>query len=794
MIQYVWAIPAVMLLAALINGLGVRKLGKAAGFISVGAMALTFVMSCAIFLETKHNLHEAEEAAAAITPVDLRLAKINEILHEKGSVKLWTWLDIPAADSVLGRDLNVDLAFYVDPLSATFLMFISFIGTLVFLYAVGYMKEKHTTHGHGHDDHHATHANDTAHDAEDEIDTVNEAEIDGVTEGDHHAAAPAAAASVAHAHDDHHHDEPHGTPDADGWVLDPGYARFFSYVALFAAMMFTLVLGDNLLVMFIGWEGVGLCSYLLIGYFFDKPFSESLSCADAGRKAFVMNRIGDFGLMLGMFLFFWGLGTINIQDIISILSSRTLMDGTAVPAMFQYGGAAITAAALLLFLGATGKSAQIPLFTWLPDAMAGPTPVSALIHAATMVTAGVYMVARLNVVYMLAPTAMATVAIIGALTAFVAAFAGLTQRGIKKALAYSTVSQLGYMFLAMGVGAFAGGIFHVFTHAFFKACLFLGAGSVIHSLHHEEDMYKMGGLRKKMPITAWTYLIATFCIAGVPFTSGFFSKDEILYMSFLSAGDQVPYLFIIGMITAAMTALYMGRTYFLTFEGESRVDPHVEPHVHESPKTMTTALVALAALALGVGFLNVPHGLIPMGGANAMFHHFLEPVTDRGAAVVASQMLRYSGEGIPYGPQVITGNLGEVSHSLELILAAVSGIMAIIVLLIAKSLYTNGVEKEKSIARSLGPVYAVSEARWWWDDFYNALFKDGTMIFAKGVWKFDLGIIDGIVNGIGRTARGFGMEFRRLQNGQVQVYALIMVVGVVSFLVYFALGLMHVIN
>lgn len=750
MIQYVWAIPAIMALAALVNGLGVRKLGKAAGFISVGAMTLTFLMSCGIFMETRHNLHEAEEAAAKLTRADERYAAINAVLREKGTVSLWRWIDVPAGDSPLGRDVKIDLAFYVDPLSATFLMFISFIGTLVFLYATGYMKEKH--HAHAHDDH---------------------------AEGDGHGH-----------HDDH---APHGTPDADGWIPDPGYARFFAYVALFAAMMYTLVLGDNLLVMFIGWEGVGLCSYLLIGYFFDKPFSENLSCADAGRKAFVMNRVGDFGLMLGMFLLFWGLGTIDIQSIVDILATRRLPDGSLLPVGFEYGGAIITAAALLLFLGATGKSAQIPLFTWLPDAMAGPTPVSALIHAATMVTAGVYMVARLNVIYMMAPMAMLVVAVIGALTAFVAAYAGLTQRGIKKALAYSTVSQLGYMFLAMGVGAFAAGIFHVFTHAFFKGCLFLGAGSVIHALHHEEDMFKMGGLKKKMPITAMTYFIATMCIAGIPLTSGFFSKDEILYMTFLSAGDAFPILYVVGMLTAAMTALYMGRTYYLTFEGESRVDPHVEPHIHESPKSMTTALVLLSGIALVVGFINVPTTIA--GEFGGKFHHFIAPVTDRGAAIIASSYMRHDGADAPLGPLVLTNNLEEPSHSTEKMLMGASALLALVMLFgVARAMFRNGPEKEKALAGSLGPLYQVSLNRWWWDDFYNAFFKDGAMIFARGVWRCDLGIVDGIVNGIGRAVRGLGEEFRRLQNGQVQVYGLVMVVGVVSFIVYFALGLRGVIQ
>ncbi|MDX2177051.1 MAG: NADH-quinone oxidoreductase subunit L [Candidatus Sumerlaeia bacterium] len=749
MIQYIWAVPAVMLLAALINGLGVRKLGRFAGYISVLAMASTFVMATLAFLEVKHHLHEAEAAAASIADVADRTAAINAALREHGTVHLWTWFEFSGDAIGLSRPLTADFAFYVDPLSALFLMFVSFIGTFVFIYATGYMREKFSAHGHG----------------------------------DH-----------GHGHDDHghgHHHGPQGERVGDD-VLDPGYARFFAYVALFAAAMFTLVLGDSLVTMFIGWEGVGLCSYLLIGYFFDRPFSENLSCADAGRKAFVVNRIGDFGLMLGMFLLFWGLGTVNMQDLIDIVATGKLLDGSAVPQGFLYGGGLLTAATLLLFLGATGKSAQIPLFTWLPDAMAGPTPVSALIHAATMVTAGVYMVARLNVLFMFSPTTLAVVAIVGGLTAFVAAFAGLTQRGIKKALAYSTVSQLGYMFLAMGVGSFAAGIFHVFTHAFFKGCLFLCAGSVIHALHHEEDMHKMGGLRKKMPVTAMTYLLATLCIAGFPLTSGFFSKDEILYFTFLSHGGQFPFLYVLGMATAVMTAVYMGRTYFLTFAGESRVDPKIADHVHESGRAMTTPLVVLAGLALVVGFLNVPKGLIPMGDFNAMFHHFLEPVTDRGAAVVAATKLGYLGDSIPYGAYVVAGEIPAADahkSNKELILAGVSGAVAIFSLLFARWFYTNGVERERRAERALGPLFAVSANRWWWDDFYNAFFKDGAWMVSLGVWKFDMGVVDGVVNGIGRFARFVGSELRRLQNGQIQVYGLVMLLGAVVFLLYFALGM-----
>jgi NADH-quinone oxidoreductase subunit L len=742
MIEFVWLIPTVMLLAALVNGLGCRTLGKAAGYIAVAAMASTFVMACFVFLEVRHTLHAAEETARSLPDLVDRMGAVNAAFASQHTVTLWTWFEFPG---FLGTDvpLKVDFAFRVDPLTSVFLLFISFIGAFVFLYATGYMAEKHDGHE----------------------------------------------------------------------VLDPGFARFFSYVSLFAAMMYILVLAGNMVVMFIGWEGVGLCSYLLIGYFFDKPFSETLSCADAGRKAFVMNRIGDFGLMLGMFIIFWGLGTVDFAELTAILASGTLPNGDRIPQQFLYGGGLITASALLLFLGATGKSAQIPLFTWLPDAMAGPTPVSALIHAATMVTAGVYMVARLNVLYMNAPVALGVVAIVGALTAFTAAYAGLTQRGIKKALAYSTVSQLGYMFLAMGVGAFAAGIFHVFTHAFFKGCLFLCAGSVIHALHHEEDMHRMGGLRKHMPITAMCYFIATLCIAGIPLTSGFFSKDEILYMAWLSKGEAtVPVLYLVGIATAIMTAIYMGRTYYLTFEGPFRftgghghdsqghghddhghahhdAHGHHAPEVHESPRSMTVPLMVLAGLGLVAGFLNVPKGLIPLGGANAMFHHFIAPVTDFGAVATASRLYAdVKLEEAPYGPEVLAGTIGAPHGALELVLAAVSGIVALLcVFVIARGLYKDGPARELAWSDRLW--FRISLARWWWDDAYSAVFKNGTWNLSLAVWRFDMKIIDGAVNGVGALARRAGEELRRFHNGQTQVYGLVMLLGVVVFVLYFALNL-----
>jgi len=710
MIHNVWLIPTIMLLAALINGLGVRKLGKLAGHVAWIGMALCTLISFGVLFNVMDLAHKDA--------------------HWHGEhISLWTWMELPNFFGA-ARNMTVEFAFHVDQLTAVFLCFVSFIGLLVFIYATGYMKEKH-----------------------------------------------------------HGHLEP-----------DPGYARFFSYVSLFAASMFILVLGANMPVMFIGWEGVGLCSYLLIGYFFDKPFSEVLSCADAGRKAFVMNRIGDAGMIIGMGLLFWGLGTLDFQELSNMLAKAAdpATRGVAldIPAGFKYNGALITAATLCLFFGATGKSAQIPLFTWLPDAMAGPTPVSALIHAATMVTAGVYMVARLNVAFFMAPQTMAVIAVIGGVTAFAAATMGLTQRGIKKALAYSTVSQLGFMFLALGVGSMAGGIFHVFTHAFFKGCLFLCAGSVIHAMHHEEDMFKMGGLRKHMPITALTYFAATICIAGVPLTSGFFSKDEILFHAWLSNTEGgVPILYILAAITALMTAIYMGRTYFLTFEGPERMDAHTKEHLHESPANITGPLVVLAVLALLVGALNLPHFVTDKG---AHFHHFLAPVVDRGAEAVATARgfnVDHEAGNVPIGPLVLAGvqpkdmMLNDSQHGWEFKLALFSGFLALLGLGISWLLFAKGPEGARKLKTAMQPLWSMSLNCWWWDAFYRTFFQRGSMQVAQGVWEADIRVVDGAVNGIGRLCRRIGRDLRSLQSGQVQIYGLVMFIGVCMFMVYFAFGL-----
>src|SRR3989454_6162234 len=397
-----------------------------------------------------------------------------------------------------------------------------------------------------------------------------------------------------------------------------GYYRFFGYLNLFMFSMLTLILGNNYALMFVGWEGVGLCSYLLIGFYFHRK-----SATDAANKAFIVNRIGDAGFLLGMFTIAWYFGSLRLTEVTELARSGK----------FSIGDPVITVATLLLFVGACGKSAQLPLYVWLPDAMEGPTPVSALIHAATMVTAGVYMVARSNALFVLAPTSMKTVAIVGTLTAIFAATIALVQNDIKRVLAYSTVSQLGYMFLALGIGAFAAGVFHVFTHAFFKALLFLGSGAVIHSMSGEQDMRNMGDLHRRIPITHWTMFVATLAIAGIFPFAGFFSKDEILWQAWSSEGGAYRFLWLVGYGTALMTAFYMFRLMYLTFHGRPRMSHEVEHHIHESPKSMTVPLVILAFFSLFAGFLGWPHSL---GGSNR-FEKFLEPVFAKEARVLQTE-------------------------------------------------------------------------------------------------------------------------------------------------------------
>ncbi|MCX8118833.1 MAG: NADH-quinone oxidoreductase subunit L [Desulfobacterota bacterium] len=529
---------------------------------------------------------------------------------------------------------------------------------------------------------------------------------------------------------------------------DPGYARYFTYLNLFVFMMLNLVLANNFLLMFVGWEGVGLCSYLLIGFWYEKD-----SAANAGKKAFVVNRVGDFGFILGMFLIFIHLGTLDFTEAFAKASGLTTETATAI--------------GLLLFLGACGKSAQIPLYVWLPDAMEGPTPVSSLIHAATMVTAGVYMVARCSVLYNMAPLAMAVVAIVGVATAIFTASIGFCQYDLKKILAYSTISQLGYMFVAVGVGAYAAGIFHLMTHAFFKGLLFLGAGSVMHALSGELDIRRMGGLRRKIPVTFWTFFVATLAISGIPGLSGFFSKDEILWMAFSSPRGHF-LIWLVAAVAAGMTAFYMFRALFLTFFGASRVDPHIEHHVHESPKIMTVPLVLLALLSIVGGYVGVPHVL---GGANHL-HEFLAPVVGGGGTAEAGA----------------AGGTGGHSAALELFLMALSVAIALGGIGVAYVLYLKHPHLPKVLAERWRGVYRVVSNKYYVDELYQILFVDSIKGLGRGLWKgFDEFVIDGTVNGLAYLIGWISSVMRRAQTGLVQHYAFSMVVGGVILAGYYLL-------
>ena len=515
---------------------------------------------------------------------------------------------------------------------------------------------------------------------------------------------------------------------------ESGYYRFFAYLNLFVFFMLILVLGDSFLLMFVGWEGVGLCSYLLIGYYFEKD-----SAAEAAKKAFLFNRVGDFGVLSAVLLIFLTFGSIEFGTINNEAVSR-----------LEYGGGLVTAITLLLFLGATGKSAQIPLYVWLPDAMEGPTPVSALIHAATMVTAGLYMVARLSHLFVLAPFTMNVIAVVGTVTALLAATVAITQTDIKRVLAYSTVSQLGYMFLAMGVGAFGAGVFHVMTHAFFKALLFLGSGSVILAVHHEQDMRKMGALKNKLPITYITMLLGTLAISGIPFFSGFFSKDEILWKAYSSPLGN-PWLWGVGFLTAGLTAFYMFRMIYLTFHGESRVDSHTAEHVHESPLSMTIPLMILALLAVTGGFFGVPHvfHLIPNGMEN-YFHGFFTEIPSGHGAV-----------------------------STEWTLMGFSVAFALLAWFVAGRLYHSGFDLASRLRSKCEPLYQLSLNKWYVDEFYNSvIIQPGRLFSTHILWRlFDQNVIDRAVNTTADVARMVGNSIRPLQNGLTQNYALIITLG-----------------
>jgi NADH-quinone oxidoreductase subunit L len=511
---------------------------------------------------------------------------------------------------------------------------------------------------------------------------------------------------------------------------DSSYARYFAYLNLFLFFMLLLVLGRSLLVLFVGWEGVGLASYLLIGFWFEDPDK-----ARAGKKAFITNRIGDAGFLLGMFLLYQVLGTLDMDRINAAFMGSTL------PAV------SASLVGILLFIGASGKSAQIPLHVWLPDAMAGPTPVSALIHAATMVTAGVYLVARLSGIYLHAPEASAVIAVIGGLTAFFAATIAITQTDIKKVLAYSTISQLGFMFVALGVGAYSVAIFHLYTHAFFKACLFLGAGSVIHALGGEQDIRKMGGLARRIPVTFATFAVATAAIAGIPPLAGFFSKDEILWFAFSSSRGGSPLLFALAATTALLTAFYMFRLLWLTFFGRSRMSPETEHHVHESPASMTSVLIVLAVLSAIGGFLALPHflgSLLPLPDVVPALEHFETPL------MLVSIALAFAGLGM------------------------------------AALVYGDDGTRAKALQARFPVLHRVLSGKYFVDEAYDRLIAQPLYWISDRVFLRlgDQKLFDGSLHGLAALGRRTAGGLSRVQNGNLHLYALLVLVGIVASLVW----------
>ncbi|MGH7771843.1 MAG: NADH-quinone oxidoreductase subunit L [Candidatus Binatia bacterium] len=595
--------------------------------------------------------------------------------------RLYSWLSLGT--------LNVDVAFWIDPLSAVMILVVTGVGGLIHIYSVGYMHE------------------------------------------------------------------------------DKSYWRYFAFLNLFTFAMLLLVTADNLLLMFIGWEGVGLCSYALIGFWYQDHVNTR-----AGNKAFIVNRVGDFGFILGVFLIFWSLeqeghGTLTFREIEKFTA---LLKGQEI-----WGMGVITLTTLFLFIGATGKSAQIPLYVWLPDAMQGPTPVSALIHAATMVTAGVYMVARLHFLYSLAPLTLEVIAVIGIATALLAATIALTQNDIKRVLAYSTISQLGYMFLATGVAAYGAAIFHLMTHAFFKACLFLGSGSVIHALGGEQDMRKMGGLRRSMPYTFWTFAIGVLAISGTPLTAGFFSKDEILWQVFSSPhGSSLLWVFAVG--GAGLTAFYMFRQFFLVFFGECRADSHAQSHLHESPKVMTTPLVLLAIGSIVAGWIGLPAIL---GGS--LFAEWLEPVLGKHHEAHASATLE------------------------EILMAVSVGVAALGFYLAYLLYYRRALAPERFSSLAGGLPYRLFYNKYYIDEIYQLVFVGGTLLLARvGAWidryiidfivdgsakttafiswlngLFDNYVVDWLVNAVANVTFWSGNKFRRVQTGNINSYLYVILGAVV---------------
>jgi NADH-quinone oxidoreductase subunit L len=534
---------------------------------------------------------------------------------------------------------------------------------------------------------------------------------------------------------------------------DPTYHRYFAFLNLFSFSMLILVLSDNFLLLYVGWELVGLCSYFLIGYWYHKE-----SAAQAGKKAFITNRFGDFGFALGIAFILINFGTLKYLEVFS-----------KAPEITPLGSSAIIWITLLLFVGATGKSAQLPLHVWLPDAMEGPTPVSALIHAATMVTAGVYMVARCSHLFILAPQTMLVVAGIGVTTAIFAASIGLVQNDIKRVLAYSTVSQLGYMFLGVGVGAFAAGIFHLVTHAFFKALLFLCAGSVMHALHDELDMRKMGGLRKKLPATFLTFMIGGLALAGLPLFSGFFSKDEILWKAYSSPYGNI-WLWAIGVLAAGFTAFYTARLIFNIFFGKSRVDPKIENKIHESPKVMTIPLMILAVLAFIGGYIGIPS---VFGGSNQI-EKFLEPSFPSNE-IMESQAIH--------------------SPSLELGLMGFSVLIILIGIAIAYHFYIKNRKVPEQLAEKFKPLYKILLNKYYIDEIYDFCIISPCLRIARSMYDvFDTKVIDGFVNGFAKFIDDLGGLFRKLQTGNLSSYIFAMMVGVtfvIGMISYYLIKWMH---
>ncbi|MFN7972876.1 MAG: NADH-quinone oxidoreductase subunit L [Acidobacteriota bacterium] len=722
---YIWLIPLLPGLGALANGLfGKRVLPKAlVSLVACGTVFASFVLSVgAVYQLRKEN--PLVESAPRVYEGWPRIEVDSSARRVEVTVYQWIGAGTFHTREGAPAQMNVPVAYQVDPLSAIMLMVVTGVGFLIHVYSVGYM---------GH---------------------------------------------------------------------EKGYYRYFTYLNLFMFSMLNLVLGNNFLIMFVGWEGVGLCSYLLIGFYFDKDFA-----ATAGKKAFVVNRIGDFGFVLGLMTCFWVFGTLDFSDI---------MKAVNVPGAFTPGDATLTAVALLLFLGATGKSAQIPLYVWLPDAMAGPTPVSALIHAATMVTSGIYMIVRCNPIFLHAPLAMAVVACVAAATAFVAASIGLVQNDIKKVLAYSTVSQLGYMFLALGVGAFSAGVFHLMTHAFFKALLFLGSGSVIHAMSGEQDIRKMGGLHKKIPVTSWTFLIGCVAIAGVPPLAGFFSKDEILWRAFSShvLPTLGPYLWGVGAVTAFMTAFYMWRLYFVTFTGECRADEETKHHIHESPGTMLVPLVVLAILSIVGGWVGIPHSISSVVGGKDInvLEHWLRPVL-----TTPAEELSANGGSSEHGAEPVEGGehaAGEhkihehAAPPIEYALMGASVVLAFAGIGLAYAFYGRPSPIPAGLAAGAKGLYQLLLNKYWVDEIYELAVVNHMKWWCARAGDFDRLVIDGIVDGVATVTRGFsslsimidqyivdflvdlvgytcewGSHFlRRAQTGYVQNYIYVSVLAMLGIL------------